>query len=389
MIVTVSGALGVGETAFVAALAQRLGLPVLGREEIRAALGQHTLTPPRDEADEVVPSESGLRAWFGGDRRLGEALAAKLLALLADRSAIVVGWGGADVLRTYPGVLHLRLTAEREARLKRLRERTDSGHDTAESLLDDSDAHRAEFHHRLFGADWSDPRRYHAVLNLSRLEMSAAVELAACFATAIDATMAAKAPAAGPWRWVTVSRQFGAGGAELAELLAAHLGWPAYDRQLLHQSGELNGIGAPELVLLDEHGPEFLERLHLLQGAAHYFAGLRAAIDAAVAQGPAILVGRGANFLVAEPAALHVRLVADDGERLERVMRRRWLAASAATALLQEGDRARAAFHRHFFHADWAEPTLYHVTCCSSRLPLPAMAQALAGFVGSAGEVKA
>ena len=46
-------------------------------------------------------------------------------------------------------------------------------------------------------------------------------------------------------------------------------------------------------------------------------------------------------------------------------------------------DRAGLAF----FHADWSEPTHYHVTCCSSRLPLPAIARALGGFLGNPGEV--
>lgn len=386
MIITVSGPLGVGETGFVAALAERLGLPVLGREEVRRALGPEPLVAPAgdsDEADETVATEAGWRGWFGGDRRLGAALADKLLGLVANRSVILVGWAGADILRAHPATLHLGLVADRAERLRRLCARTDSEPATAERLLADSDAHRAEFHRRLFGTDWTDPRRQHLTLNLSRLTLPEAVALAARFARLIEP--ATPIPSGGrSWRYLTISRQFGAGGAELAEQLASRLGWTLGDRELLHQSGALGGLATPRLIQLDERGPEFLERLSLLQESAAYFDGLRAALAELVARGPAVLVGRGANLLVTDEAALHLRLVATDDDRLERVMRRRWLAAPAATALIEREDRARAEFHRHFFRVEWADPTLYHVTCTSSRLPLPALADALAGFLKDA-----
>jgi len=384
MVITVSGGLGVGETAFVTELAARLALPVLSREAIAAALGQAPMAVA-DDADELVPSEAGFRAWFRGDRRVGEALAGHLWTLLGNRDAIVVGWGGADVFGKHPAAVHLRLVATPADRCRRVARQRGVDEAAAGRLVADSDGHRAEFHHRLFGTDWADPRRYHAVLNLSRLDVAAAADLAAHLVAAAGAPAPVPRRTAPVWQQVTVSRQFGAGGSELAELLSSALGWPVYDRELLHQSGALAGLDPPAVVHLDEHGPDFLERLHLLQGSASYFAGLRQAIAAVVAAGPAVLVGRGANFLVPGDTALHLRLVADDADRQQRVMRRRWLAAAAAAALMREEDRARAAFSRHFFGAYWSEPTLYHLTLCSSRLPLTALAAAIAGYVRDSG----
>ena len=383
MIITVSGPLGVGEAAFVAGLSECLGLPVLDRETIRAALGQAPLAVPSDDADELVPSETGFRAWFGGDRTVGAKLATELLGLIGERPMVVVGWGGADVLRSHPQALHIRLIAEPAERAKRVGERTDSAPETAYQVIEESDEHRADFHRRLFGADWTDVRRYHLVLNTSRLGVSGAVGLAAKFAAAVAAGPAVGSGPSASWHCLTISRQFGAGGSELGELLATRLGWPCWDRQILHQSGELEGITTPQLIRLDERGPEFLERLHILQDSARYFEGLQAALANAVSQGPAILVGRGANFLVPDEKALHLRLVADDTDRLQRVMRRRWLAAPAASALIRTEDLARAEFHRHFFRVDWADPTLYHVTCNSSRLPLDVITAAVGEYLGS------
>ncbi len=380
MVITVSGGLGVGETAFVAELAARVALPVLSRDAIAAALGQSPMVVAGD-TDELVPSEAGFRAWFRGDRRVGDALAGRLWAMLANRDAIVVGWGGADVFGKRPAAVHLRLVATLTDRCRRVAEQRSLDEAAASRAVADSDAHRAEFHQRLFGTGWADARRYHAVLNLSRLDVTAAADLAARLIAAAGGPAPVR-PTDGPtWRQVTISRQFGAGGAELGELLSAVLGWPTYDRQLLHQSGGLAGLALPALVHLDEHGPGFLERLRLLQGSASYFAGLRQAIAAAVEAGPAVLVGRGASFLVPGDAALHLRLVADDADRQERIMRRRWLAAAAAATLIRDEDRARAEFHRHFFGADGSEPTLYHLTLSSSRLPLTALADAIARYV--------
>ncbi|MBI2302941.1 MAG: cytidylate kinase family protein, partial [Armatimonadetes bacterium] len=338
------------------------------------------LTPAEDEGDETLPAHAGMRGLFQQDRRHGSALAGKLRELAAQGPAILVGWGAADALGARPETYHLRLVARREDRIRRLSLRTDSAPETAARLVDESDGHRAEFHRRLFGADWRDVRRHHLVLNTSLLAVEAATDLACrCIGSA---TGGGNGPAAGAWRCVTISRQFGAGGRELAELLATTLGWPLHDRDMLQQSGSLSGIALPELMRVDERGPEFLERLHLMQDSARYFEALREALVRA-AGGPAILVGRGGNMLVPSDAALHLRLVADDADRVERVMRRRWLAAGAAEALMHEEDRHRADFHRHFFRADWSDPTLYHLTCSSSRLPLPGVATALSGFLGA------
>src|SRR5881394_677332 len=60
---------------------------------------------------------------------------------------------------------------------------------------------------------------------------------------------------------VTISRQYGAGGSEVAQRVAAALGWRVVDNELVEQVAARAGLPAEEVARLDERGPSFIERL--------------------------------------------------------------------------------------------------------------------------------
>ena len=186
---------------------------------------------------------------------------------------------------------------------------------------------------------------------------------------------------------VTVSRQYGAGGAEVASLVAAQLGWTLVDNQLIDEVAARAGLARDEVAEREERAPGFVERLaralarsvpefvvpeghpmpdlseaNLVKVTEHVVAELAAASKV-------VMVGRAAPAVLAShPGALHVRVVAPKAVRVERVAARHALDAAAAEKRLDAVDANRARYHREYYGRDWADPVNYHMTLNTAAL---------------------
>ncbi|MHB8467865.1 MAG: cytidylate kinase-like family protein, partial [Acidimicrobiales bacterium] len=83
--------------------------------------------------------------------------------------------------------------------------------------------------------------------------------------------------------------------------------------------------------------------------------------DLARADGGVVLGRAGAIVLADHPGALHVRLDGPRRDRIRRVADGQGIDEERATALLDEADRAREAYVRHFYKADAHNGRLYHL----------------------------
>ena len=87
------------------------------------------------------------------------------------------------------------------------------------------------------------------------------------------------------------------------------------------------------------------------------------------------MLGRaGALVLRDDPRALHVRLDGprEPADRAGDAARARSDRAEVERRL-DETDRAREAYVRHFYRADARDPSLYHLTIDSTAIPLDAV----------------
>ena len=94
---------------------------------------------------------------------------------------------------------------------------------------------------------------------------------------------------------ITITREYGAGGGELARQLAESLGWELLDRELLHQAAESEHVPDADLERLDEKAISMADRFRLHPPHQHYLHGLKTAAAEAARRGNVILVGRGAG----------------------------------------------------------------------------------------------
>jgi CMP/dCMP kinase len=149
---------------------------------------------------------------------------------------------------------------------------------------------------------------------------------------------------------ITVSREYGAGGGEVAHRLAAALGWELLDRELLNQAAAVENIPDADLEGLDEREIGLLDRFRLNPQHLRYMNGLTEAVKQAVARGKVVLVGRGTRQLVGDaPGALHLRLAAPRGWRVLRMALLEGKTPEQALARCLAVERTRERFMRYFF----------------------------------------
>ncbi|HEY7424769.1 MAG TPA: cytidylate kinase-like family protein [Gemmataceae bacterium] len=170
---------------------------------------------------------------------------------------------------------------------------------------------------------------------------------------------------------ITVSREYGAGGGEVARRLAEALGWQLLDRELLHQAAAVEQLPDAELERLDEKALSMADRLRLHPPHQRYMHGLTEAARQAAVRGQVVLVGRGTRHLLGDMAdAFHLRLVAPLDWRVQRMALREGWTMEQARARCLEVDRGRDRFTRYFFGPDALRPEQYDLVANSDRVPL-------------------
>jgi cytidylate kinase len=183
---------------------------------------------------------------------------------------------------------------------------------------------------------------------------------------------------------ITVSREYGAGGGEVARGLAEALRWELLDRELLHQAAAVEHVPDADLERLDEKAIGMADRFRLHPPHQRYLHGLAEAARQAVARGNVVLVGRGTRQLLGDtPGAVHLRLVAPREWRVERMARREGWTPEQALARCLEMDRTRERFTRYFFGARALQSSQYDLVVNTARVPLDDVVACVLGLVGN------
>lgn len=166
---------------------------------------------------------------------------------------------------------------------------------------------------------------------------------------------------------VTISRQVGSLGDEVARLLADTLGVECADKGSLER--RLAAEGVPEQVRerFEERRPSLWDSLSM--DRYRYLHYLKSAILELAAGGSGVIIGRGSPvFLRGIPNVLHVRLVAPIEVRIRRIQETHGCDEQHAKRVAHHTDHDRAGFYRYFFDVDWSAPELYDLTINTGEL---------------------
>jgi cytidylate kinase len=212
---------------------------------------------------------------------------------------------------------------------------------------------------------------------------------------------------------ITISRQYGSEGDEIAARVTELLGYSFFDKRLIAHLATEIGLQVGEVVdfSADEYEPRsFLERLlerdfgprvcaevsiwrQDASGAEveetreldepQCIGFIQSALLAAHERGDVVIVGRGGQALLQDrPGVLHVRVEAPLRARIDRVQAAEGVSPTTARRRISESDRASADYVRHFYDADWSDPMLYHLTINIAKMDTEAAAGLIAETVG-------
>ena len=193
---------------------------------------------------------------------------------------------------------------------------------------------------------------------------------------------------------VTVSRLYGSGGSEVAAKVAAALGWSLLDNAVVDAVAARLGITPSEVAAREERVPSLVERIvdAMALGSQDWVTPLSAStrgpseedllevtrhiVEEALARGPLVVVGRGAqSMLAARSDALHVFCYAPRSSLITRSMRRDKLDAEAAAKRVDDTNSHREHWVRKHFDRSWREHSNYHVTVNTEWLGIDGAAE--------------
>ena len=188
---------------------------------------------------------------------------------------------------------------------------------------------------------------------------------------------------------ITISRQYGAGGSEVARRVAAALGWRVVDNELVEEVAARAGLPASDVAEREERVPSFAERLArtLAASSPELFTApvpggivpkfqeadlvriTETVVAEVAAKGKAVLVGRAAPAVLAqEEDSLHVKLVAPRPYRIQAAAQRLGVDPGKAAEILDETDTMRERYLRQFYRRNWNDPVNYHMVLNTGAL---------------------
>ena len=164
---------------------------------------------------------------------------------------------------------------------------------------------------------------------------------------------------------ITVSREPGSGGQVVAEQVARKMGYDYFHQEVIHRMAKSAQTSVRMLETLDEKGLNTLEEsISSLVNDRHlwpdqYLRHLLKIVGTIGKHGGAVIVGRGANFIVEKERLVRVRVIAPREIRVENVASRHDVRREAAEKRILRTEADRKAFIRKYFYADIADPVNY------------------------------
>ena len=167
--------------------------------------------------------------------------------------------------------------------------------------------------------------------------------------------------------WITVSRQLGSGGTELAQRLGQELEWQVFDQEILTTIARHTHTRETVLAQLDERaiGPliDYIWRVldPKIPGQVDFLQEMLRVVWGLAQQGNAIIVGRGANWFLDPRYGLRLRIVAPFEARVRYLVDKRRLPASEAERDIRDNDARQEDFVRKVFARDIDDPLGYEM----------------------------
>jgi len=176
---------------------------------------------------------------------------------------------------------------------------------------------------------------------------------------------------------VTIEREYGSGGGEIAQRLAQQLGWKLWDQQLTEEIARLAECPKAVVERREERSDPLYYRLFKSFLRGSYEGSLNAhklnvidsesilkitehVVQHAAKTGNSVIVGRGSqHFLRNREDTLRVFLYAPREDKVRRLLAR-GKSGEEAEQLVDTVDRERIDFIQRYFGVEWPNRVVYH-----------------------------
>jgi cytidylate kinase len=166
---------------------------------------------------------------------------------------------------------------------------------------------------------------------------------------------------------ITISRELGSLGTEIANTLSKRLGYSMLDKESLEILLRELGMSRLKFERKDEKMPGFWEKFN--SDKIRYLDFMKTAMYRFAAERDCVIVGRGANIVFGTvPGTLMLRVIAPLKVRVARLRERFGVDEPCALAMIRENDRDRAGYHKYFFDAAWDASADYSLVVNTSEI---------------------
>lgn len=188
-------------------------------------------------------------------------------------------------------------------------------------------------------------------------------------------------------RIITISREFGSGGRTIGKEVAAKLGIPCYDHDLIDKIAEESGFAKEYIAERGEYSSHrtwwataFADRDYMgHSNQDDLWAIQRKVILKLAEEGPCVIVGRCADYILRDKAdCLTVFIHSDLEHRAKRIVEQYGERPEAPEKRLKDKDKRRAAYYQFYTDMKWGSVRHYHVALDSGVLGIEKCVELLA-----------
>lgn len=176
---------------------------------------------------------------------------------------------------------------------------------------------------------------------------------------------------------ITIEREYGCGGGDIARLVANHLGWKLWDQNLTEEIARLANCPKAVVETREEKNDPLYYRLFKSFMRGSYEGAINApklnlvdsetilkitrrVVEHAAEQGNCVIVGRGSQqFLKNRPDTLRIFLYAPREDKIRRLLGR-GKTEKEAEELVDTVDHERADYIQKYFNVEWPSRVIYH-----------------------------
>ena len=186
---------------------------------------------------------------------------------------------------------------------------------------------------------------------------------------------------------ITISLEPGAGGSILAKKIAARLGFDLFNREIIEKiakstktrSAVIETVEKERLAGIKDFISSLIEDQYIHPDL--YLEHLFDVVGSIGGHGRAVIVGRGANFILPPERRFSVRVVAPLEIRVQNIVRAHGVSADTARRRIIARESRRSAFIRRSFNANVSNPHNYDLVINTGKMSVECAEEAVIGAV--------